>query len=52
VNRLILLVLPSHGASGGIIVAWRRHLGVIGVTRTCIHSVAVQFCSDDDTHGG
>jgi exonuclease III len=44
------LALPSIGASGGILIAWRRHLGVTGATRTDIHSVCVQFCSEEGHH--
>jgi len=41
------ICLPSAGASGGILVAWRRHVGVSGQKRQDTHSVSVQFCSED-----
>ena len=41
------LALPSIGARGGILIAWRQHLGVTGANRTDIHSVSVQFCSEE-----
>lgn len=37
--------LPSVGASGGILVAWRRFLGTTGERRIDNHSVSVQFLS-------
>ena len=39
--------LPSVGASGGILVAWRRHIGVSGQKRQDTQSVSVQFCSKE-----
>jgi endonuclease/exonuclease/phosphatase family metal-dependent hydrolase len=36
--------LPSAGESGGILVAWRRHLGHIGQKRIDNYSILVQFC--------
>jgi hypothetical protein len=35
--------LPSVGASGGIMVAWKSHLGFTGASRIDNHSVSVQF---------
>jgi len=40
-------VVPSTGASGGILIAWRRHIGVSGVQRIDNHSVTVQFAAED-----
>ena len=39
--------VPSAGASGGILIAWRRHIGVSGVQRIDNHSVTVQFAAED-----
>jgi len=36
--------LPSVGASGGILVAWRCHLGNAGVCHVNANSVTIQFC--------
>ena len=36
--------LPSVGASGGILVACRRHLGIAGACHVNANSVTVQFC--------
>jgi exonuclease III len=41
--------LPSVGASGGILVAWKSHLGSTGVSRIYNHSVSVQFCKENGT---
>lgn len=41
------IYLPSEGASGGILLAWRIQLGSIGATRLDAHSVSVQFCPSD-----
>jgi exonuclease III len=38
-------VVPSVGASGGILVAWRRHIGVSGVRRVDNNSVTIQFAA-------
>lgn len=35
---------PSIGASGGILIAWRRRLGTVQDSRVDNHSVSVQFC--------
>ena len=35
------------GASGGILVAWRSHLGTTGARRVDNHSVSIQFCQND-----
>jgi len=40
-------VVPSAGASGGILIAWRRHIGVSGVQRVDNHSVIIQFTAKD-----
>jgi len=37
--------VPSAGASGGILVTWRRHIGVSGGQRVDNHSVTIQFSS-------
>lgn len=37
--------LPSVGASGGILIAWRRSLGTTGERRVNNHSASVQFLS-------
>jgi len=39
------IFLPSVGASGGILVTWRRDVGVTGLTRVDNQSVLVQFSS-------
>jgi exonuclease III len=36
--------LPANGSSGGIVVAWRQCLGIIGEQRIDNKSVLVQFC--------
>jgi len=36
--------LPSVGASGGILIAWRSRLGTIGASRLDSHCVSIQFC--------
>jgi exonuclease III len=38
------IYLPSVGASGGILVAWRFRLGTVGATRVDAHSVSIQLC--------
>jgi endonuclease/exonuclease/phosphatase family metal-dependent hydrolase len=40
------IYLPFVGAAGGILVAWRRHLGFTGQKRLDNYSVSVQFCND------
>ena len=40
-------VVPSAGASGGILIAWRRHIGVSGVQMVDNHSVTIQFVAED-----
>jgi len=37
------IAAPSVGASGGILIAWRRHIGVSLARRVDNHSVTVQF---------
>lgn len=39
--------LPSIGASGGILIAWRARLGTVGASRVDSLSASVQFCSDN-----
>jgi exonuclease III len=39
--------LPAVGASGGVLVAWWRHIGVTGAQRVDNHSISIQFCSDN-----
>jgi hypothetical protein len=38
--------LPSSGASGGVLVAWKRHLGVTGLSRIDRYSISIQFCNE------
>lgn len=38
---------PSVGASGGILVTWRRHIGTSGARRVDSYSVSIQFSPDD-----
>jgi exonuclease III len=35
--------LPSIGASGGILITWKRHIGHTGQQRVDNHSVSVQL---------
>lgn len=39
--------LPSVGVSGGILVAWRRHVGHTGQQRVDNHGISIQFCRAD-----
>lgn len=39
--------LSSVGSSGGIFVAWKRHVGHIGLQRVDNHCVSVQFCREE-----
>lgn len=39
--------VPSIGASGGILIAWRNRVGAIGASRLDSHSASVQFCPDN-----
>jgi len=41
------VVAPSVGASGGILVLWRRHIGVSVTRQVDNHSVAVQFSPEN-----
>jgi len=41
------LSLPSTGASGGILVAWRRPVGVSGAQRVDRFSTSIQFSADN-----
>lgn len=36
--------LPATGASGGILVAWRHHIGSAGAHSVDANSVSIQFC--------
>jgi hypothetical protein len=38
--------LPSMGASGGILITWKRHIGHTGQQRIDNHSVSVQLCRE------
>lgn len=40
-------VVPSVGASGGILVAWRQDVGPAGCTRMDAHCASVQFLPAD-----
>lgn len=44
-----LIFLPSVGVSGGILVAWNRHLGFTGQKRIDSDCILVQFCKNGDT---
>lgn len=48
------VALPSTGASGGILLAWRAKLGAIGATRHDNFSASVRFSSAQKRgkHGG
>jgi hypothetical protein len=35
--------LPSAGASGGVLIAWRTRLGTLAASRIDLFSVSVQF---------
>jgi len=41
------IVVPSVGASGGILIAWRHHIGVSGVQRVDNNRVTIQFAARD-----
>jgi hypothetical protein len=43
VNFEEFLFLPSSGASGGILLAWKRHVQATGHNRVDFYSVSVQF---------
>lgn len=43
------ICLPSVGASGGILIAWRSRLGAVQASRVDNNSVSVQFCSATDS---
>lgn len=36
--------LPSSGATGGILVAWRRNLSFTGQKKEDNYSISIQFC--------
>lgn len=36
--------LPSAGASGGILIAWKESVGFTGLSRVDNHLIFVQFC--------
>jgi exonuclease III len=38
-----LVELPSTGASGGILVAWKNSVGSTGQVKVGVHSISVQF---------
>lgn len=40
-------LLPAVGASGGVLVTWRRHIGVTGAQRVDNNSISIQFSSDN-----
>lgn len=42
--------LPAAGASGGILMAWRRHITCSGARRVDANSSSVQFCSGNGTN--
>jgi hypothetical protein len=44
--------MPSLGASGGILVAWRRNVGHIGLTRIDNHCVSFNSVKMMAHHGG
>jgi exonuclease III len=37
------ICLPSVGASGGVLIAWRSRLGDVQASRVDVHSASVQF---------
>jgi exonuclease III len=39
------VALPSVGASGGVLLAWRSKLGAIVDSRVDVFSVSVKFCT-------
>jgi len=41
------LTVPSIGASGGILVAWRRHIGSSNARRIDNHSLSIQFIPEN-----
>lgn len=41
------IFLPSVGASGTILMAWRTKVGAIGASKIDSHSVLVQLCPDN-----
>jgi exonuclease III len=41
--------LPAVGASGGILVAWRRHIQTTGNHRVDTNSASMQFCAENGT---
>jgi len=41
--------LPAVGASGGILVAWRRHIQTTGNHRVDTNSASIQFCAENGT---
>ena len=43
------IFLPSIGASGGILIAWRARLGMVNSSRVDAFSSSVQFSSSDGT---
>lgn len=43
-SDLTIFAVPSIGASGGIITAWRHYLGPALSSRSDSHCASVQFC--------
>ena len=41
------VIVPSTDASGGILIAWRRHISVSRIQRVDNHSVTIQFAAED-----
>lgn len=48
------VTLPSDGASGGVLLAWKHNLGPAAAVRVDNHCISVQFSSDRPVaqHGG
>ncbi|WVZ91344.1 hypothetical protein U9M48_037532 [Paspalum notatum var. saurae] len=42
------VTLPAAGSAGGVLVAWRHHIGFSGVHRVDSFSVSVQLHPSDD----
>jgi exonuclease III len=41
------IFLPSVGASGGVLIAWRAALGMVGASRLDAYCASVQFCPEN-----
>ena len=37
------IMLPSDGASGGILISWKKHIKVTGLNRVDSYSISLQF---------